>query len=59
MDELTEIDELHLYLVVSYVLGLGLPNLAVQILWLLTAIGFYLTTPDYRVVQEGIGGRTL
>lgn len=48
LDELTPIDELHLYLVVSYVLGWGLPNLPTQLLWLLTAIGFYFTTPGYN-----------
>lgn len=59
-DEMGEIDEFQLWLVVTFVLMLGPdPYLVSQILWLLLVIGFYLATPDYQVVQEGIGGRTL
>lgn len=58
-DEMGEIDEFQLCLVVTFVFLGPDPWLVSQILWLLLVFGFYLTTPDYRVVQEGIGGRAL
>lgn len=57
-----EIDEYHLWLVVSFVLLLGPdPYLIAQILWLLLVIGFYFIPPGTDMpdmpAQEGIGGK--
>lgn len=45
---MTEVDELHLWLVVSFVVMGWYPPLFIQILWLLCAVGFYFTTPNYN-----------
>lgn len=58
-DEWVEIDELHLWLIASFVLLLGPhPHTIAGTLWLLTTAALYFITPDY-LVQKGIGGRTL